>query len=66
MKIKCLLADDEPPARELLASYINRLDDLELCGQCADSLGTFKYLQKNEDVNEKTNCILRLRWNDHN
>ena len=48
MKIKCLLADDEPPARELLASYINRLDDLELCGQCADSLGTFKYLQKNE------------------
>jgi len=48
MKIKCLLADDEPPARELLASYINRLDDLELCGQCADSLETFKYLQKNE------------------
>jgi DNA-binding LytR/AlgR family response regulator len=48
MKIKCLLADDEPPARELLASYINRLDDLELCGQCADSLETFKFLQKNE------------------
>jgi DNA-binding LytR/AlgR family response regulator len=48
MKIKCLLADDEPPARELLASYINRLDDLELCGQCADSLETFRFLQKNE------------------
>ena len=48
MKIKCLLADDEPPARELLASYITRLDDLELCGQCADSLETFKFLQKNE------------------
>ena len=48
MKIKCLLADDEPPARELLASYINRLDNLELCGQCADSLETFKFLQKNE------------------
>jgi DNA-binding LytR/AlgR family response regulator len=48
MKIKCLLADDEPPARELLASYINRLDDLEVSVQCTDALETFNFLQKNE------------------
>lgn len=48
MKIKCLIADDEPPARELLVSYITRLDQLEIVGQCANALETFEFLQKKE------------------
>lgn len=46
MKIQCLIADDELPARELLASYIERLDDLELKGTCSNAIDTFSFLQK--------------------
>jgi DNA-binding LytR/AlgR family response regulator len=45
--VKCLIVDDEPPARELLASYISRLDDLELVQQCGNALEAFSCLQKN-------------------
>lgn len=48
MKIKCLIVDDEPPARDLLAAYIARLDDLEVCGQCGTATEAFSFLQKNE------------------
>lgn len=48
MKIKCLLVDDEPPARQLLESYITRLENLELCGECGNALEAFQFLQKKE------------------
>jgi DNA-binding LytR/AlgR family response regulator len=48
MKVRCLLVDDEPPARELMTSYISRLDDLELSGQCSNALEAFAFLQKKE------------------
>lgn len=47
MKIQCLIVDDEPPARELLASYIEKMDDLEIRGQCSNALEAFAFLQKN-------------------
>jgi DNA-binding LytR/AlgR family response regulator len=46
MKIQCLIADDEQPARDLLASYIGRMDDLELKGICSNAIDTFSFLQK--------------------
>lgn len=46
MKITCLIADDEPPARELLTGYISNLDDLELKGVCKNAMETFAFLQK--------------------
>lgn len=46
MKIACLIADDEPPARELLAGYIGSLEDLELKGVCKNAMETFAFLQK--------------------
>lgn len=46
MKIKCLIVDDEPPARELLQSYISRLGYLEVAGQCHNGLEAFEWLQK--------------------
>lgn len=48
MKIKCLVADDEPPARELLISYISRLSDLEVAGQCKNGLEAFEWLQRKQ------------------
>lgn len=47
MKIQCLIVDDEPPARELLTSYIEKMDDLEICGQCGNALEAFAFIQKN-------------------
>ncbi|OQP50851.1 DNA-binding response regulator [Niastella yeongjuensis] len=46
MKIQCLIVDDEPPARELLASYIEKMDDLEISGQCGNALEAFAFIQK--------------------
>ena len=45
--LRCLIVDDEPPARELIASYISRLDDLVLVDQCENALRAFNVLQKN-------------------
>jgi DNA-binding LytR/AlgR family response regulator len=46
MKIKCLLVDDEPPAVDLIASYIERVDDLEIVGRCSNAIEAFGILQK--------------------
>lgn len=45
MKIQCLIVDDEPLARELLVSYLERVDCLELVGQCKNALEAFAFLQ---------------------
>jgi DNA-binding LytR/AlgR family response regulator len=45
MRVSCLIADDEPPARELLAGYIGNLEDLELKGVCKNAMETFTFLQ---------------------
>ncbi|WP_153799164.1 LytR/AlgR family response regulator transcription factor [Foetidibacter luteolus] len=45
MKIQCIVAEDEPPARELLVSYIERVDTLELKAVFSNALETFNYLQ---------------------
>ena len=47
MKIRCLVIDDEPPARELLSSYLARLDDFEVVNQFGNALDAFAFLQKN-------------------
>jgi DNA-binding LytR/AlgR family response regulator len=47
VKIQCLIVDDEPPARELLVSYIEKMDDLEIRGQCSNALEAFAFIQKN-------------------
>lgn len=40
--------DDEPPARELLASYIDRLEGYKVCGAFGKSLEAFNYLHANK------------------
>ncbi|MES2795888.1 MAG: LytTR family DNA-binding domain-containing protein [Bacteroidota bacterium] len=46
-KIRCLLVDDEPPALEVLESYIHSIDNLEIVGQCQNAIQAFNILQNN-------------------
>lgn len=45
MKIKCLLVDDEPIAQDIIESYINRVEVLELAGKCYSAIDAFNILQ---------------------
>lgn len=44
-KIKVMIIDDEYPARKLLADYVSKVPNLELCKQCSDALEASAYLQ---------------------
>jgi len=46
MKLKCLLVDDEPPALEVLESYVREVAHLELLGTCGNALEAFGVLQQ--------------------
>ncbi len=45
-RIKCLVIDDEPIAQEILVSYINQLDIMELAGTCINAIEANNFLQK--------------------
>ena len=44
--IKCLVVDDEPPAREIIRRYIEQMPVLELSGECANAIQAFTLLQQ--------------------
>src|SRR4026208_831391 len=44
-KIKCLVVDDEPPAREILKQHIAGVDALELTGTCASAVEAINFLK---------------------
>jgi len=46
MKIKCLIVDDEPPARAVLKRYIEEIQTLELAGECANAVQAVIKLQQ--------------------
>ncbi|MEJ7739490.1 MAG: LytTR family DNA-binding domain-containing protein [Chitinophagaceae bacterium] len=46
-KIKCLIIDDEPPAREILKKHITGVEALELAGECANAVEALSFLQRN-------------------
>src|SRR5215813_6055280 len=48
LKIRALIVDDEPPARDLIATLLRGESDVEVVGQCADG-------------QEAVAAILRLR-----
>ena len=45
-KIRCLVIDDEPLALQVLASYVQKLDYLELSGVCHNAIDALNVLQK--------------------
>lgn len=47
-KIKCIAVDDEPPALQLLISYIEKIQSLELVFSSSDALEAFNFIQHHE------------------
>lgn len=43
MQYKCLVIDDEPLARELVASYVNQVETLQLIDCCKDAIDAFNH-----------------------
>ncbi|MBN1925654.1 MAG: response regulator transcription factor [Prolixibacteraceae bacterium] len=46
MKTRCIIVDDEPLAREIIAGYINKIDNLELLAVCSNALDAFHILKE--------------------
>ena len=46
-KIRCLVIDDEPPAREILKKHIAGVEALELAGDCSNAVEALIFLQNN-------------------
>ena len=46
-KIRCLIIDDEPPARVILTEHITQVDSLELAGDCSNAVEAIAFLQHN-------------------
>jgi DNA-binding LytR/AlgR family response regulator len=45
--IRCLVVDDEPPAREIIRRYIEQVPGLVFSGECGNAIQAFTFLQKN-------------------
>jgi two-component system LytT family response regulator len=46
LTIRCLVVDDEPPAREIIRRYIDQVPTLEFAGECANAIQALSILQK--------------------
>ncbi len=44
--IRCLIVDDEPPAREIIRRYIEQVPTLQLEGECANAIEAFTFLHQ--------------------
>ncbi|WP_209405255.1 LytTR family DNA-binding domain-containing protein [Pseudozobellia sp. WGM2] len=47
METRCIIVDDEPPALDLLASYIDRLDNFKLLGRFGNAIEAFNFMNAN-------------------
>lgn len=48
MKIKCILVEDEAPARELLISYTNRIPNIQVLEVFENALDAYSFLSEND------------------
>jgi DNA-binding LytR/AlgR family response regulator len=46
-KLKCIIVEDEPLARQIIAGYISRVSFLELRGSFEDAIDALEYLRDN-------------------
>jgi len=44
--LRCLIVDDEPPAREIIRRYVEGIPMLELVGECSNAIQTLGILQQ--------------------
>ncbi len=45
MKYKCLIVDDEPLARKLVASHVSKIEGLELSAECGNAIEASNFLR---------------------
>jgi DNA-binding LytR/AlgR family response regulator len=45
-KIKCIIVDDEPLARDVLVNYAEQIDQLEVVASCGNALEAFEHIQR--------------------
>src|SRR5882672_11576092 len=45
---KCIIADDEPLAREVISKYIARIPSLQLVGECSNAIQVIESIQQHE------------------
>lgn len=45
-KIKCIIVDDEPLARDVLVKYAKQIDQLEVVASCSNALEAFEHIQQ--------------------
>ena len=45
MKTKCLIVDDEPLARDLMRSHINKLENFQIVAECGDAMKALQELR---------------------
>ena len=48
MKLRCMIVDDEPLALDVLETFIERLDNLELVCRCSNAMEAYNCLQTHE------------------
>lgn len=48
MKVRCIIVDDEPLARNVLETHINKISDLELVAKCGNAIEAFNVLSNKE------------------
>jgi len=46
--MKCLIIDDNPIARSIIAELAGQIRDVEICGECASAIEAFNFIQDNE------------------
>jgi DNA-binding LytR/AlgR family response regulator len=46
--LQCLIVDDEPPALDVLRTYLAMVPWLQLAGECSNALDAFQFLQRQE------------------
>src|SRR5262245_36319548 len=46
MKFRCLIVEDEPLARKLIASHVSKVENLEITGECCDAFAAGNFLRK--------------------
>lgn len=48
MKTRCLVIDDEPLARDLMRSHIEKLENFEICAECGDAMKALQELHNHK------------------
>src|SRR5258705_3941923 len=45
---KCIIADDEPLAREVISKYVTQIPSLQLVGECSNAIQVIEAIKQND------------------